>query len=146
MLNRISLMGRIVRDCPLHHTQSGIPVTNFTLAVERDYKDANGDKITDFVDCVAWRQTASLLGQYGSKGRLIVTDGRLQLRDWTNRDGNKRRSAEVLIENIHFADRKPQNQNQGQYQAPPAPDYAAAGVPSGREGYGAEEAEGDLPF
>lgn len=138
MLNHIVTMGRLVRDPELRHTQSGIPVTSFTIACDRDYKDANGDKATDFLDIVAWRNTAEFVSKYFTKGRMAVVDGRLQLRDWTDRDGNKRRSAEILANNVHFGDSRSQN------QAAPR-DYAApAGVPAG----GADdlEAGGDLPF
>ena len=143
MLNHIVTMGRLVRDPELRHTQSGIPVTSFTIACDRDYKDANGDKATDFIDIVAWRNTADFVSRYFTKGRMAVIDGRLQLRDWTDRDGNKRRSAEILANSVHFGDSKPQN------QAAPAPAGApvSAGVPAGG-GYDADDLEGsgDLPF
>lgn len=143
MLNHIVTMGRLVRDPELRHTQSGIPVTSFTIACDRDYKDANGDKATDFIDIVAWRNTADFVSRYFTKGRMAVIDGRLQLRDWTDRDGNKRRSAEILANSVHFGDSRPQN------QAAPAPAGApvSAGVPAGG-GYDADDLEGsgDLPF
>lgn len=137
MLNHIVTMGRLVRDPELRHTQSGIPVTSFTIACDRDYKDANGDKATDFIDIVAWRNTADFVSRYFTKGRMAVIDGRLQLRDWTDRDGNKRRSAEILANSVHFGDSKPQN------QAAPV----SAGVPAGG-GYDADDLESssDLPF
>ena len=137
MLNHIVTMGRLVRDPELRHTQSGIPVTSFTIACDRDYKDANGDKATDFIDVVAWRNTADFVSRYFTKGRMAVIDGRLQLRDWTDRDGNKRRRAEILANSVHFGVSKPQN------QGAPAP----AGVPAG-SGYDADDLEGsgDLPF
>lgn len=138
MLNHIVTMGRLVRDPELRHTQSGIPVTSFTIACDRDYKGADGEKATDFLDIVAWRQTAEFVSQYFTKGRMAVIDGRLQLRDWTDREGNRRRSAEILANSVHFGDRKPEN------QAAPR-DYAApAGVPAG--GVDDLEAGGDLPF
>ena len=136
MLNRITIMGRLTRDPELRYTQNGTPVTGFTLAVDRDYKDAAGEKPTDFIDCVAWRQTAEFVSKYLTKGRMAVVDGRLQLRDWFDRDGNKRRSAEIVANSINFGDSKPQQQDQ---EAP------AAGVPSGG-GYAALEDGGDLPF
>ena len=143
MLNHIVTMGRLVRDPELRHTQSGIPVCSFTVACDRDYKDANGDKATDFIDIVAWRNTADFVSRYFTKGRMAVIDGRLQLRDWTDRDGNKRRSAEILANSVHCGDSKPQN------QAAPAPAGApvSAGVPAGG-GYDADDLEGsgDLPF
>ena len=140
MLNRITIMGRLVRDPELRRTQSDIPVCSFTLACDRDFK-INGEKVTDFIDIVAWRSTAEFVSKYFTKGRMAVIDGRLQLRDWTDRDGNKRRSAEIVADNVHFGDSRPQN------QAAPR-DYAApAGVPAGG-GYAPDdlEAGGDLPF
>lgn len=134
MLNHIAIMGRLTHDPELRHTQSGIPVCSFSIACDRDYK-VNGEKLTDFVDIVAWRGTAELASKYLARGRLVVIDGRLQLRDWTDRDGNKRRSAEILASSISFADSKPKD------QASPVP--AAAGG-----GCGAEDLQsgGDLPF
>lgn len=133
--------GRLVRDPELRRTQSGLPVASFTLACDRDFKNANGEKETDFIDCVAWRQTAEFVSKYLTKGRLIIVDGRLQLRDWVDRDGNKRRSAEIVANSVNFGDSKPKDQ---QNQEAPAPGYAAAGVPSG--GYATLEDGGDLPF
>lgn len=135
MLNHIITMGRLVRDPELRHTQSGIPVTSFTIACDRDYKNAKGGKTTDFIDIVVWRQTAEFVSRYFSKGRMAVVEGRLQLRDWTDRDGNKRRSAEILANSVHFGDSRPQNQA--------APAQAAAGSHSGGDGLGAD---GELPF
>ena len=141
MLNHIALMGRLVRDPELRHTQSGLPVTTFSIACERDFKDADGEKPVDFLDIVAWRQTAEFVSKYFTKGRMAVIDGRLQLRDWTDRDGNKRRSAEIVANSVNFGDSKPQT------QAAPAASYAAAGTPAGGDyGYGGLEDDGDLPF
>lgn len=139
MLNHIVTMGRLVRDPELRHTQSGIPVTSFTIACDRDYKDANGDKATDFIDIVAWRNTADFVSRYFTKGRMAVIDGRLQLRDWTDREGNRRRSAEILANSVNFGDSHPQQQS----QTAPAP----VGVYAGG-GYSAEDldANGELPF
>ena len=107
MLNRIILMGRLTRDPELRHTQTGTPVASFSLAVDRDFKDRNtGEKATDFIDIVAWRQTAEFVSRYFTKGRMAVVEGRLQLRDWTDRDGNKRRAAEIHIFHIIYR-RKP---------------------------------------
>ena len=93
MLNRIILMGRLTRDPELRHTQTGTPVASFSLAVDRDFKDkTTGEKSTDFIDIVAWRQTAEFVSRFFTKGRMAVVEGRLQLRDWTDRDGNKRRT------------------------------------------------------
>ena len=107
MLNRITVMGRLVRDPELRHTQSGIPVCSITIACDRDYKDANGDKATDFIDIVAWRNTADFVSRYFTKGRMAVIDGRLQLRDWTDREGNRRRSAEILANSVNFRRQPP---------------------------------------
>ena len=106
MLNRIVLMGRLTQDPELRRTQSGTTVTSFTLAVDRDFKSQNGEKETDFIDIVAWRSTAEFVSKYFTKGRMAVVEGRLQLRDWTDKDGNKRRSAEVVADNVYFGDSK----------------------------------------
>ncbi len=105
MLNHITLMGRLTRDPELRHTQSGIPVATFSLAVDRDFgRSENGDRQTDFIDIVAWRTTAEFVSKYFSKGRMAVVSGRLQMRDWTDKEGNKRRSAEVVADNVYFGD------------------------------------------
>ena len=106
MLNKIFIMGRLTRDPELRRTQNGTAVTSFTLAVDRDFKSQSGEKETDFIDVVAWRTTAEFVAKYFSKGRMAVVEGRLQLRDWTDKDGNKRRNAEVLADNIYFGDAK----------------------------------------
>lgn len=107
MLNKIVLQGRLCKDPELRHTQSGTAVTSFTLAVERDGKNKEtGEKATDFIDCVAWRNTAEFAANYFSKGRMAVVEGRLQIRDWTDKDGNKRKSAEVLVGSLYFGDSK----------------------------------------
>ena len=116
MLNHIDIMGRLVRDPELRHTGSGTPVASFTLAVDRDYSGKDGgEKETDFVDCVAWRNTAEFVSKYFSKGRMAVASGRLQIRNWTDKEGNKRRSAEVLAENVYFADSKKDDQQNRPY-------------------------------
>ena len=106
MLNKIFIMGRLTRDPELRRTQNGTAVTSFTLAVDRDFKNLDGTKDTDFIDVVAWRNTAEFVSKYFSKGRMAVVEGRLQMRDWTDKDGNKRRNAEVLADNIYFGDAK----------------------------------------
>ena len=105
MLNKISLMGRMTRDPELRHTQSGIAVASFALAVERQ-KSQDGSKQTDFIDCTAWRNTAEFAAKYFTKGRMAVVAGRLQIRDWTDKEGNKRRSPQVVVEELYFADSK----------------------------------------
>ena len=107
MLNRIMIMGRLTRDPELRHTQAGAAVASFTLAVDRDFKDKqSGEKATDFIDVVAWRQTGEFVSKYLTKGRMAVVEGRLQMRDWTDKEGNKRRSAEVIADNVYFGDAK----------------------------------------
>ena len=106
MLNRCIIMGRLTYDPELRHTQAGKSVTSITLAVDRDFKGKNGEKETDFIDVVAWGNTAEFLCSYFSKGRMAVVEGRLQIRDWTDKDGGKRRSAEIVAERVYFADSK----------------------------------------
>lgn len=106
MLNRIFLMGRLTRDPELRSTGSGTAVTSFSIAVDRDFKGQGGEKETDFIDVVAWRSTAEFVSKYFTKGRMAVVEGRLQIRDWQDRDGNKRRSAEVVADNVYFGDSK----------------------------------------
>lgn len=106
MLNHITLQGRFVRDPELRRTQSGTAVCSFTLAVDRDIKDQSGNRQTDFIDHVAWSGTAELVSKHFRKGSAAVTSGRLELRDWTDREGNKRRNAEVRVESIYFAESK----------------------------------------
>ncbi len=107
MLNHITIMGRLTRDPELRRTSSGTAVTSFTVAVDRDFsgKDST-EKETDFIDCVAWRQTGEFVAKYFAKGRMAVVSGRLQIRSWTDKDGNKRRTAEVVADNVYFGDSK----------------------------------------
>ena len=104
MLNHIVIMGRLTKDPDARRTPGGTSVTSFTLAVDRDF--SNGEKGTDFIDCVAWRNTADFVGKYFTKGKMAVVSGRLQIRDWTDKEGNKRRSAEVVADNVYFGDSK----------------------------------------
>ena len=106
MLNHIAIMGRLTRDPDLRRTGSGTAVASFTLAVDRDYKTDGGERETDFIDCVAWRQTGEFVSKYFTKGRMAVVSGRLQIRSWTDKDGNKRRTAEVVADNVYFGDSK----------------------------------------
>ena len=107
MLNKCFFMGRLTRDPELRHTQSGTAVASFSIAVDRDFKDKQtGEKATDFIDVVAWRQTAEFVSSFFSKGRMVVVVGSLQMRDWTDKEGNKRRSAEVIAESVYFGDSK----------------------------------------
>ena len=119
MLNHITVMGRLVRDPELRRTGSGVAVTSFTVAVDRDFTPKDGgEKKTDFINCVAWRQTGEFVSKYFAKGRMIVVDGRLEMRDWTDREGNKRTSAEIIVENAYFGDSKRDGDNSGSYSAP----------------------------
>ena len=104
MLNKIFIMGRLTRDPELRRTQSGTAVTSFSLAVDRYYKSQSGEKETDFIDVVAWRSTAEFVSKYFTKGRMAVVEGRLQIHDWKDKDGNNRHSAEVVADNIYFGD------------------------------------------
>ena len=107
MLNHITLMGRLVRDPELRRTGSGIAVESFRVAVDRDFAPKDGgERKADFIDCVAWRQTGEFISKYFTKGRMIVVDGRLEMRDWTDKDGNKRTSAEIVVANAYFGDSK----------------------------------------
>lgn len=140
MLNKIFIMGRLTRDPELRRTQNGTAVTSFTLAVDRDFKNADGTKETDFIDCVVWRQTAEFVSKYFTKGRMAVVEGRLQIRDWQDKDGNKRRNAGVIADNAYFGDSRSDNAP-GSYQAAKAPvnvdaeDFAEV-----------EDDDSDLPF
>ena len=107
MLNKVFIQGRMCADPVLRHTQSGTAVASFSLAVDRDFKDkATGERTTDFIDVVAWRGTAEFVSRFFTKGRMAVVVGSLQIRDWTDKDGNKRRSAEVIAESVYFGDSK----------------------------------------
>ena len=118
MLNKIFIMGRLTRDPELRRTNSGTAVTSFTLAVDRDFKNADGTKETDFIDCVAWRSTAEFAAKYFTKGRMAIVEGKLQIRDWTDKDGNKRRNAEVIADNLYFGDSRSDNVGHQAAKAP----------------------------
>ena len=138
MLNRIILMGRLTRDPELRHTQTGTAVASFSLAVDRDFRNRDsGEKGVDFIDVVAWRNTAEFVSKYFTKGRMAVVEGRLQIRDWTDKEGGKRRSAEVVADNVYFGDSK--RDSEGGYSAPSYGGGYSAPVSSG---YSAP-AEGD---
>ena len=114
MLNKVVIMGRFTKDPELRRTGSGTAVTSFSLACDRDFKSQSGDKETDFIEVVAWKNTAEFVSKYFSKGRMAVVEGRLQIRDWTDKDGGKRRSAEVVADNVYFADSKRSESNDNQ--------------------------------
>ena len=137
MLNHIITMGRLTRDPELRRTGSNIAVASFTIACDRDRAPEGQEKETDFLDCVAWRGTAEFVEKYFRKGRMIVVSGRLQIRGWTDKDGNKRRSAEIVADNVYFGDSKKdedQPQSQPQYGAP---QYGAP--PQGYPQYGYQQ-------
>ena len=165
MLNQIVLMGRLTRDPELRRTQSGLAVASFTLAVDRDFGQKGADKQTDFIDIVAWRQTAEFVSKYFAKGRMAVVSGRLQIRDRNDKDGNKRRSAEVVADNVYFGDSKrDQSGSQGGYDQSygnrggyAASSYSQPEQSSYGAGYGSNQSagstfaefsedDGDLPF
>ena len=141
MLNRIILMGRLTRDPELRKTQSDTPVCSFSLAVDRDYKKDGEKKETDFIDIVAWRATAEFVSKFFTKGRMAVVEGRLQIRDWTDKEGNKRRSAEINADNVYFGDSRPAQaegaSGTGEADAfkdfPPLDDFPSAAGGSGKE-------------
>ena len=150
MLNHITIMGRLTRDPELRRTGSGIAVASFTVAVDRDFGGRDGgERETDFIDCVAWRQTGEFVSKYFTKGSMIVVSGRLQIRGWTDKDGNKRRTAEVVADNVYFGESKRSNEgnayggntyggnsygnnNYGgnNYSAPAAPSYGGYSAPA----------------
>ena len=166
MLNHITIMGRLTRDPELRRTGSGIAVASFTVAVDRDFGGRDGgEKETDFIDCVAWRQTGEFVSKYFTKGRMIVVSGRLQIRSWNDKEGNKRRTAEVVADNVYFGESKRNDQgsayggntyggnsygnnnNYGGYNAP-APSYGGYNAPSAPASDFAMLADDDaqLPF
>lgn len=107
MLNHITIIGRLARDPELRRTSSGVAVSSFTVAVDRDFSTKDGgEKETDFIDCVAWRQTGEFVSKYFSKGSMIVVSGRLQIRNWIDKNGNKRRTAEIVADNVYFGESK----------------------------------------
>ena len=165
MLNHIVIMGRLTRDPELRRTGTGRAVCSFSVAVNRDFQSRDGgDKQTDFIDCVAWEQRAEFVSKWFTKGRMIIVEGRLQIRDWTDRDGNKRRSAEVIAERVHFGEtrREAYGDNPPPYGAAPGynnnpsgynnsasgydvgPDYSGASDPGFSEI--SDDEDGDLPF
>lgn len=146
MLNHITLMGRLTRDPELRYTSAGTPVASFSLAVDRDFAPKDGgEKQTDFIDCVAWRQTGEFVSKYFQKGSMAVVSGRLQIRDWQDREGNKRRSAEVVVDNVYFGESKRRENADTTYREPPAAKSQSDPIRS--SGFSEmPEGDGDLPF
>ena len=169
MLNHIVIMGRLTRDPELRRTGTGIAVASFSVAVDRDFGGRDGgERETDFIDCVAWRQTGEFVSKYFTKGSMIVVSGRLQIRGWTDKDGNKRRSAEVVADNVYFGESKRSAEGNSayggnpyggsSYSAPAAPGYGGNNYSAPAGGYGApasapasdfamlEDDDAQLPF
>ena len=143
MLNHITILGRLTRDPELRRTGSGIAVASFSVAVDRDFSGRDGgEKETDFIDCVAWRQTGEFVSKYFTKGSMIVVSGRLQIRSWTDKDGNKRRTAEVVADNVYFGESKRSNEGGSSYggNAYGGNSYAAPAAPAYGGGYSAPAA------
>ena len=131
MLNHITIMGRLTRDPELRRTGSGIAVASFTVAVDRDFGGRDGgEKETDFIDCVAWRQTGEFVSKYFTKGRMAVVSGRLQIRSWKDKDGNNRRTAEIVADNVYFGDSKRDGDTAGGFAAAPAGSFGGYSAPA----------------
>ena len=152
MLNHITIMGRLTRDPELRRTGSGVAVASFSVAVDRDFGGRDGgERETDFIDCVAWRQTGEFVSKYFAKGRMAVVSGRLQIRGWTDKDGNKRRSAEVVADNVYFGDSKRDGDSTGSYggntyAAPAAPAYGAPASAPASDFAMLDDDDAQLPF
>ena len=148
MLNQIIIMGRLTRDPELRRTQSGTAVCSFSVAVDRDFKSQSGEKETDFIDVVAWRQTAEFVARYFTKGRMAVVSGRLQIRNWQDKEGNKRRSAEVVADNVYFGESKRDSMaSSGFDQTPPPVSYQAPANPAASSDFSTlMDDDPDLPF
>ena len=154
MLNKIFLQGRMVADPELRHTPNGVAIASFRLAVDRDFKDRDtGEKKADFINVVAWRQTCEFVSRFFSKGRMAIVEGRLQIRDYTDRDGNKRTIAEVVADNVYFGDSRKEAEG-GSYAAPggfggspyaPAPGGGYAAAPD-IDSFAELSDDGELPF
>jgi single-strand DNA-binding protein len=146
MLNTITLMGRLTRDPELRYTQSQTPVASFTLAVDRDFSRSE-DKQTDFIDIVAWRQTAEFVSKYFTKGSMAVVNGRLQIREWTDREGNKRRSAEVVADNVYFGEAKRREGGESHSSEPRGSSGGSGAFKGGPSAFSElDDGDGELPF
>ena len=152
MLNKIFIMGRLTRDPELRRTQSGTPVTSFSLAVDRDYKTQSGEKETDFIDVVAWRATAEFVAKYFTKGRMAVVEGRLQIRAWQDKEGNNRRSAEVVVDNVYFGESRRRDSGDTRSDSRSAYGYenssrGASPAPAAPSAFAElDDGDGELPF
>lgn len=140
MLNRIIIMGRLARDPELRRTQNGTAVTSFALAVDRDFKDkTTGEKQCDFIDCVAWKNTAEFVSNYFTKGRMAIVEGKLQTRTWSDKNGDKRKSVEVIVDSAYFGDSKRDGTSQGC-------SYGVPSCESRSEFAEIDDVDGELPF
>ena len=152
MLNHIVLMGRLTRDPELRRTGSGIAVASFTLAADRDFTAQGAERETDFVDIVAWRNTAEFVSKYFTKGSMAVVSGRLQIRDWTDRDGGKRRSAEVVVDNMYFGESRRRDGDSGDSRSSSYSSYGNSGsagkssAPAASAFSELDDGDGELPF
>jgi len=150
MLNKTFQMGRLTRDPELRRTQSGTAVCSFSIACERDFKNANGERETDYLDCVAWRQAAEFVSKYFTKGRMAVVEGRLQVRDWIDKEGGKRRSTEIIADNVYFGDSRPKDHEANEppaYEDDPMSGAADSfGVPPDFQPDFGQMGDGELPY
>ena len=144
-LNHIDIMGRLTHDPELRRTNSGVAVTSFRLAVDRDFA-SNGEKETDFIECVAWKNTAEFVSKYFAKGRMAVVSGRLQIRKWTDKEGNKRNTAEVVADNVYFADSKRESSDNGYGASPNGYTMPPSGVKPAADFAMLEGDDSQLPF
>ena len=131
MLNQINVMGRLTRDPELRYTANKVPVCSFSIACDRDFKTDNAERETDFLDVIAWRSTAEFVSKYFTKGRMAVVSGRLQMRDWTDKENNKRRSAEIVADNVYFGDSKPAEEGSPAKNGAPNGGFAQNAQPNG---------------
>ena len=149
MLNHITIMGRLTSDPELRRTGTGVGVASFRVAVDRDYAPKDGgERKPDFIDCVAWRQTGEFVSKYFTKGRMIVVEGRLEMRDWTDKDGNKRTSAEINVDNAYFGDSRRDGDGGSYAQAAPAQSYGgySAPTPAASDFAMLDDDDAQLPF
>lgn len=143
MLNRVIIQGRLASDVTLRYTQSGIPVATARIAVDRDFKDkSTGERATDFVNIVAWRGTGEFLSKFFAKGRMVVVDGRLQMRDWTDKEGVKRTTAEVVADSVYFGDSKRDGDSCNTYKGNALSGYA----PPDSDQFSEMSDSEDMPF
>lgn len=144
MLNHIVIMGRLVRDPELRYTHASVPVTSFTVAVDRDYQSENGERQADFIDCSAWRATAEFISKYFRKGSMIAVSGRLQAHKWVDRDGNNRTGWAIKVDNVYFCGDKKPSSSEPEYTGPR--DYASSAAEYSPAFHDISEEDGEMPF